>query len=114
MRLAEVESLRGELARFVGDVFASVVADAGYGQSTPFRLALQERGLGQVVAVTGREVARAGEAVPHRPAYGGLGPPTPPRCRTTPIAVADLAAGGWPGRLHVGDLAGGQQRSDEL
>jgi SRSO17 transposase len=69
-----------------------VVADAGYGQSTPFRLALRERGLGYVVAVTGREVAQPEDAVPHRPGYGGLGPPTLPRYRTPAVPVADLAA----------------------
>jgi SRSO17 transposase len=69
-----------------------VVADAGYGQSTPFRLALQERGLGYVVAVTGREVAQPAEVVPHRPAYSGLGPPTLSRYRNAPVPVAGLAA----------------------
>jgi SRSO17 transposase len=69
-----------------------VVADAGYGQSTPFRLALHERGLVYVVAVTGREVAQSADAVPHRPSYGGLGPPTLPRYRTAPVPVAELAA----------------------
>lgn len=53
-----------------------VVADAGYGVSTPFRTGLEERGLSYVLALTGKEVAHAEEAEPHRPAYGGLGPPT--------------------------------------
>ncbi|MFD8394767.1 transposase [Streptomyces sp. NPDC059680] len=42
-----------------------VVADAGYGVSTPFRLALEERGLAYVLALTGKEVAH---------------PPTQPPC----------------------------------
>jgi SRSO17 transposase len=69
-----------------------VVADAGYGVSTPFRLALEERGLAYVVALTGKEVAHPEEAEPHQPDYGGLGPPTLPRYRTPPRALSQLAA----------------------
>ncbi|GHB79386.1 hypothetical protein GCM10010331_78700 [Streptomyces xanthochromogenes] len=68
-----------------------VVADAGYGVSTPFRTGLEERRLSYVLALTGKEVAHAEEAEPHRPAYGGLGPPTLPRYRTPPRAVSALA-----------------------
>jgi SRSO17 transposase len=70
----------------------AVVADAGYGTSTPFRLALEERNLPYVLAVTGKEVAHEEAAEPHRPAYGGLGPPTLPRYRTQPKSMARLAA----------------------
>lgn len=70
-----------------------VVADAGYGVSTPFRLALDERGLGYVLALTGKEIAHPEEAEPHRPAYGGLGPHTLPRYRTPPQALTHHAAG---------------------
>ncbi|MDX2809489.1 IS701 family transposase, partial [Streptomyces scabiei] len=69
-----------------------VVADAGYGVSTLFRLGLEERGLSYVLALTGKEVAHPDEAEPHRPAYGGLGPPALPRYRTPPQAVSVLAA----------------------
>ncbi|MFF3249413.1 IS701 family transposase [Streptomyces sp. NPDC002870] len=69
-----------------------VVADAGYGASTPFRLALEERGLSYVVALTGKEVAHPEAAEPHQPAYGGLGPPTLPRYRTSPRSLPRLAA----------------------
>jgi SRSO17 transposase len=69
-----------------------VVADAGYGVSTPFRLALGERGLAYVLALTGKEVAHPEQAEPHRPAYGGLGPPTLPRYRTPPRALSQHAA----------------------
>jgi SRSO17 transposase len=69
-----------------------VVADAGYGASTPFRLALEERDLSYVLALTGKEVAHEEAAEPHRPAYGGLGPPTLPRYRTQPQSMARLAA----------------------
>ncbi|MGW6732250.1 IS701 family transposase [Streptomyces sp. NPDC055013] len=69
-----------------------VVADAGYGVSTPFRLALEELGLAYVVALTGKEIAHPEEAEPHRPDYGGLGPPTLPRYRTPPRALSQHAA----------------------
>jgi SRSO17 transposase len=69
-----------------------VVADAGYGVSTPFRLGLQERGLSYVLALNGKEVAHPEDVEPHQPAYGGLGPPTLPRYRTPPRAISLLAA----------------------
>ncbi|MFJ4681733.1 IS701 family transposase, partial [Kitasatospora sp. NPDC088783] len=73
-----------------------VVADAGYGTSTPFRHGLQERGLSYVLALTGREVAHGLDVEPHRPDYGGLGPPTLARYRTAPrsldLHAADAAA----------------------
>lgn len=69
-----------------------MVADAGYGVSTPFRLGLQERGLSYVLALNGKEVAHPEDVEPHQPAYGGLGPPTFPRYRTPPRAVCVLAA----------------------
>ncbi|GGT53264.1 hypothetical protein GCM10010243_34580 [Streptomyces matensis] len=68
-----------------------VVADAGYGVSTPFRLGLEERALSYVLALTGKEVVHPEEAELHRPAYGGLGPPTLPRYRTPPRAACVLA-----------------------
>ncbi|WP_240964485.1 transposase, partial [Streptomyces sp. C1-2] len=76
-----------------------VVADAGYGVSTPFRLGLEERGLAYVLALTGKEVAHRENARPHRPAYGGLGPPTLPRYRTPPRAVCALTAEAGAGRF---------------
>jgi SRSO17 transposase len=76
-----------------------VVADAGYGVSTPFRLGLEERGLAYVLALTGKEVAHPENARPHQPAYGGLGPPTLPRYRTPPRAVSALAAEAGAGRF---------------
>ncbi|MFE3148773.1 transposase [Streptomyces sp. NPDC059218] len=60
-----------------------VVADAGYGVSTPFRHGLEERGLSYVPALTGKEVAHELDIEPHQPGYGGLGPPTLPRYRPT-------------------------------
>ncbi len=58
-----------------------IVADAGYGRSVSFRLALEERGWSYVVAVQPKEVARPADAEPYLPAYGGLGPPPLPRYR---------------------------------
>ncbi|MFD6826148.1 transposase, partial [Streptomyces sp. NPDC060085] len=60
--------------------------------NTLFPLGLQERGLSYVLALNGKEVAHPEEAEPHRPAYGGLGPPTLPRYRTRPRAISALAA----------------------
>jgi hypothetical protein len=58
-----------------------LVADAGYGRSASFRLALEERGWSYVMAVDPKEVARPAAAEPWQPEYGGLGPPTLPRYR---------------------------------
>ncbi|MBP8539977.1 IS701 family transposase [Streptomyces sp. MK37H] len=58
-----------------------IVADAGYGRSVAFRLALEERGFSYVMAVDPKEIARPATAEPYQPAYGGLGPPTLPRYR---------------------------------
>ncbi|MFE4455408.1 transposase [Streptomyces sp. NPDC056796] len=72
----------------VGAVKAPVVvADAGYGVSTPFRHSLEERALSYVLALTGKEVAHELDIEPHQPDYGGLGPPTLARYRTTPRAL---------------------------
>jgi SRSO17 transposase len=68
-----------------------VVADVGYGVSTPFRISLEERGLACVLTLTGNEVAHPEDTEPHQPAYGGLGPPTLPRYRVPPRAVSALA-----------------------
>ncbi|MET7645824.1 transposase [Streptomyces sp. NPDC005426] len=76
-----------------------VVADAGYGVRTPFRHGLQERGLSYVLALTGKEVAHELNTEPHQPRYGGLGPPTLPRCRTPPRALS----------LHAADAASAGQ-----
>lgn len=69
-----------------------VVADAGYGVSTPFRHGLQERGMSYVLALTGKEVAHELSIKPFQPDHGGLGPPTLPRYRTAPRALTVHAA----------------------
>ena len=50
-----------------------VVADAGYGDTTAFRLGLTERGLDYVVAVKATTSAHPGDAVPEQPSYAGHG-----------------------------------------
>lgn len=45
------------------------------------------------------EVAHPEDAEPHRPVYGGLGPPTLPRYRTPPPAVSVLATQAGAGRF---------------
>ena len=77
-----------------------VLADAGYGQNTPFRLALAERGLHYVLAVPAGAVAHPHAATPTRPGYGGLGPPTLPRYRTPTATLAALAAEGGQSRYR--------------
>ncbi len=69
-----------------------IVADAGYGRSVSFRLALEERGWSYVMAVDPKEIARPADAEPYQPAYGGLGPPTLPRYRQAPRSLPGLVA----------------------
>jgi SRSO17 transposase len=69
-----------------------IVADAGYGRSVSFRLALEQRGWSYVMAVDPKEIARRAGAEPYRPAHGGLGPPTLPRYREAPRSLPGLVA----------------------
>jgi SRSO17 transposase len=72
-----------------------VVADAGYGDCTEFRLGLQARGLSYVVAVKATTSAYAADAQPLTPPYRGRGrPPVPgyPEPASTLVALA-LQAG---------------------
>jgi SRSO17 transposase len=69
----------------------TVVADAGYGDTTEFRLGLADRGLGYVVAVKPTTSAYPLDAVPTAPAYAGRGRPPTPRYREDPTNLADLA-----------------------
>ncbi|NSC25182.1 IS701 family transposase [Streptomyces albus subsp. chlorinus] len=71
-----------------------LVADAGYGRSVAFRLALEERGWSYVMAVDPREIARPATAEPHQPEYGGLGPPTLPRYREAPRPLTGFVDAG--------------------
>lgn len=67
-----------------------IVADAGYGRSVSFRLALEDRGWSHVVAVDPKETVQLEAAEPYRVPYGGLGPPTRPCCREPARALRDL------------------------
>lgn len=73
-----------------GLVVPVIVADAGYGRSVSFRIALEERGWSYVMAVDPKEIARPVTAEPHQPGYGGLGPPTLPRYREPARPLPDL------------------------
>jgi SRSO17 transposase len=68
-----------------------VVADAGYGDNTEFRLALTDRGLPYVLAVKGTTSAYPAAAGPTTPAYTGRGRPPAPRYRDDPTNLAALA-----------------------
>jgi SRSO17 transposase len=70
------------------------VADAGYGRSVCFRLALEGGGWSYVMAVDPEEIARPAGAEPYQPASGGLGPPALPRYRQVPRSLSGVAAEG--------------------
>ncbi|MGW0665426.1 IS701 family transposase, partial [Streptodolium elevatio] len=79
-----------------------VVADAGYGDNAVFRAALTERGLPWIVQVKGQATAHRLDAVPHQPAYAGLGPHPKPRYRTAPAPLSEhVAAAGEAAARHV-------------
>jgi SRSO17 transposase len=68
------------------------VADAGYGDSTSFRLELEQRGWQYAVAVKGTTSACAGDAEPAARSLGG-GPGRPPRpaCPSPAVSLRQLA-----------------------
>ncbi|CAG7641415.1 hypothetical protein E143388_08296 [Rhodococcus opacus] len=76
-----------------------MVADAGYGDTTAFRLALTERGIDYIVAVKGATSAHPGDAAPETAAYSGRGRPSTPRygphttCKDLVLAI-DRGQGG--------------------
>jgi SRSO17 transposase len=80
-----------------------VVADAGYGDATEFRLGLTERGLAYVLAVSATATAHPAEAVPVTPAYRGTGRPPQPHYPHQPVNLKTLvmAAGRSAGRFVV-------------
>ncbi|MFJ9075034.1 IS701 family transposase [Streptomyces sp. NPDC102278] len=91
-----------ELAR-IGLRPAALIADAGYGANADFRHGLEDRGLAYVLQVKGEMTAHREDAVPHQPAYGGLGPRPLPRYRTRPVALREhvLEAGREQGQAVV-------------
>ena len=66
-----------------------VAADSGYGDSGPFRAALDERGIVYSVQVKGETLARAADAAPALPEWSGHGrPPTRPDYPHDPVSIA--------------------------
>jgi SRSO17 transposase len=80
-----------------------VVADAGYGDATAFRLGLAERGLPYMLAVTPTATAHPADAEPVVPPYSGAGRPPGPRYPDPPtdLRTLALAAGRTAGRYVV-------------
>lgn len=72
-----------------GRIAPTVVADAGYGDATAFRLALTERGIDYVLAVKGATTAHLGDTAPQTAPYSGRGRPPTPRYGT-PSTCKDL------------------------
>ena len=68
-----------------------VVADAGYGDATEFRLGLTERGLTYVLAVSPAATAHPAEAMPTTAAWAGNGRPPGPRYQDKPVDLKTLA-----------------------
>jgi SRSO17 transposase len=80
-----------DLVTGAGGARPVVAADAGYGESTQFRLGLQDRGWRYVIAVKGSTSARPHDAVPQALACSGTGRPSAPRYRTAPASLRQLA-----------------------
>jgi len=80
-----------------------VVADAGYGDATEFRLGLTERGLSYVLAVSPTATAHPAQAVPVTAAWVGNDRPPGPRYPDKPVDLKTLvtAAGRSAGRFVV-------------
>ena len=78
----------------------AVVADAGYGDTTAFRLGLSERGINYVVAVTFTTTAHLATAVPEPPEYSGRGPRGLPRYREAALSLKALALAVGRKELH--------------
>jgi SRSO17 transposase len=68
-----------------------LVADAGYGDATEFRLGLTERAVSYVVAVRHTTSAYPSDATPVRPTYSGIGRPPKPRYDGEAPSVRELA-----------------------
>ena len=68
-----------------------VVADAGYGDCTEFRLELERRDLSYVLAVKATTSAYAADAEPVTPPYNGRGRPPLPSYPEDPSTLAALA-----------------------
>jgi len=69
----------------------AVVADAGYGEISAFRLALEKRKLGYVVEVKGTTSAYPPEVAAEQPAWRGSGRRPARRYRAAPSSLRELA-----------------------
>ncbi|GAB3880043.1 hypothetical protein GCM10029964_088480 [Kibdelosporangium lantanae] len=80
-----------------------VVADAGYGDATEFRLGLTERGLTYVLAVSPTATAHPADALPVTPPWAGNGRPPGPRYpdKPTDLKTLIMATGRSAGRFVV-------------
>jgi SRSO17 transposase len=80
-----------------------VVADAGYGDATEFRLGLTDRDLAYVLAVSPTATAHPGDALPVTPVWTGTGRPPGPRYPDKPLDLKTLVmqAGRAQGRFVV-------------
>ncbi|MER6714724.1 IS701 family transposase [Streptomyces sp. NPDC000877] len=67
-----------------------VVADAGYGDATAFRLGLEERNLAYTVGISSRLTAHPGHAQPITPPYQGIGRPPVATYPDKPVTVKEL------------------------
>ena len=90
-------------------VVVVVVADAGYGDNTTFRLELEARCWQYVVAVKGTTSAYPGDARPVTPApRGGPGLPPGPACPQPPASLRQLAIA-CADQIPARDLAAGHK-----
>ncbi|KOX19733.1 hypothetical protein ADK67_32640 [Saccharothrix sp. NRRL B-16348] len=83
-----LEMLDGLAAR--GHVPPVLCVDAGYGDNTAFRLELDRRGIGYVMAVKGSTSAHPADAAPTAAPYSGRGRPPRPRYQDKPTTLAEL------------------------
>lgn len=78
----------------------TVVADAGYGEITAFRLGLQDRHIPYVLALKASTTAYPADAVPEHVPTSGRGRPTAARYRGKPSSLRELALAAGRRQLH--------------
>jgi SRSO17 transposase len=83
-----------------GVVTPPIVADAGYGEISAFRLALEDRGLAYVVEVTGTTSAYDLAVAADQPPWCGSGRPPARRYRQAPSSLRALALAARPAAAH--------------
>ena len=83
-----------------GVVTPPIVADAGYGEISALRLALEDRGLAYVVEVTGTTSAYDLAVAAEQPPWRGTGRPPARRYRQAPSSLRALALAARPGGAH--------------